>query len=136
MDLSKLGLFSMARERMAHSGQRQAVLAQNIANANTPNYRAKDLAELDFSKKVHRHVGVQLANTAGQHLTGTRSAPEFRVDHEDRNSLYEINPDKNQVVLEEQMLKVSENQMRYQLASNIYQKNISMFRMALRGQQS
>ncbi len=41
MDLNKVSLFGMMKQRLAWLGQRQEVLAQNIANADTPGYRRK-----------------------------------------------------------------------------------------------
>ena len=135
MDLSSMGLFRMARQKMEWAGQRQTVLSQNIANANTPNYRAKDIETVDFAKGTRSIAAVSMQKTAGSHLQGTYTPPTYRVEDERRRDLYEINPDGNQVVLEEQMLKVADNQAQYQLATNIYQKNLQMFRMALRGNQ-
>ena len=40
--------FSMLRERMTWLNQRQDVLSQNVANADTPGYVARDLKPLDF----------------------------------------------------------------------------------------
>ena len=50
MSLSSMSIFAMAQSKMSWLGQRQTVLAQNIANADTPSYRAKDLEALDFQK--------------------------------------------------------------------------------------
>src|SRR3546814_14570951 len=47
MDLSGMTLFDMARRKMSWLGQRQAVLAQNIANSDTPGYRTKELEAID-----------------------------------------------------------------------------------------
>jgi flagellar basal-body rod protein FlgB len=131
MDMSNLSLFRMARQKMGWSGQRQVVLSQNIANGNTPNYRARDLEALDFNARVKSASQVNMAKTAGSHLQGTSVKPTYRIEDESRRDLYEINPDGNQVVLEEQMMKVADNQAQFQLASNIYRKNLQMFRMAV-----
>src|SRR5690349_5474471 len=52
MDLSRIPLFEALTKRMGWLGERQGVLAQNIANADTPGYVAKDLAPPDFSQLV------------------------------------------------------------------------------------
>lgn len=136
MNLSNLSLMRMARQQMDWTGQRQAVLSQNIANSDTPNYKARDLAPVDFKARISGTGSVNLAKTTGQHLQGTSVKPDWRVDATDRDDLYEIAPDGNQVVLEEQMMKVADTQARFQLASNVYRKNLQMFRMALNGNQS
>lgn len=131
MDISQMTLFRMAREKMSWLGQRQAVLAQNIANANTPSYRSKELAPIDFDRELRSIQPVRLAATTGNHLDGTVVPPEHKVQRDRLRDVYEVNPDGNSVVMEEQLMKVSETQVQYQLATNIYQKNLKMFRMAL-----
>lgn len=134
MDLSDMTLFRMARQKMSWLGQRQAVLAQNIANANTPNYRSKELQKLEFESEMRTLQPVRMEATSGRHLNGTVTPPEYRVNKERLKDVYEVNPDGNSVVMEEQLMKVSETQMQYQLATNLYQKHMKMFRMALGGQ--
>ncbi len=131
MDISQMTLFRMAREKMSWLGQRQAVLAQNIANANTPSYRSKELAPIDFDRELRSIQPVRMAATAGNHLDGTGVPPEHKVLRDRLRDVYEVNPDGNSVVMEEQLMKVSETQVQYQLATNIYHKNLKMFRMAL-----
>ncbi|GHD61018.1 flagellar basal body rod protein FlgB [Thalassobaculum fulvum] len=134
MELSQMTLFKMARQKMSWLGQRQAVLAQNIANANTPDYRSKELEALDFGRELKRLAPVRMAATAGRHLAGTVTPPEYRVDKVKLRDVYEVNPDGNSVVMEEQLMKLSDNQLQYQLATNIYQKHVKMFRLALGNQ--
>lgn len=131
MDMSKLTLFRMARQKMDWLGVRQAVLAQNIANANTPNYRSKDVRALDFSKEIARVRQINMAGTNGSHLSGTVVRPDHRVDEARLKDVYEVNPDGNSVVMEEQIMKVAETQMQHQLTTNIYKKHMQMMRMAL-----
>ena len=50
MDLSQIPLFAALSKRMSWLADRQAVLAQNVANADTPGYAARDLREPDFRK--------------------------------------------------------------------------------------
>lgn len=129
-----MALFKMARQKMSWLGQRQAVLAQNIANVNTPGFRSKELESLDFDRELKRLAPVRLAATAGGHLGGTVTPPEHHVEKVRLRDVYEVNPDGNSVVMEEQLMKLSDNQMQYQLATNIYQKHVKMLRMALGNQ--
>eukprot|EP00747_Dinoflagellata_sp_TGD_P194841 gnl/TRDRNA2_/TRDRNA2_62734_c0_seq1.p2 gnl/TRDRNA2_/TRDRNA2_62734_c0~~gnl/TRDRNA2_/TRDRNA2_62734_c0_seq1.p2 ORF type:complete len:137 (-),score=30.69 gnl/TRDRNA2_/TRDRNA2_62734_c0_seq1:37-447(-) len=131
MKMSDMGLFRMARQQMDWLGDRQAVLAQNIANADTPNYRAKDLKALNFERELRDVRQVNMRATAGQHLQGTVEKPDFRVENLRAREVYETNPNENGIVLEEQIIKVSDTQMNYQLASNIYHKNMTMLRTAI-----
>ncbi len=131
MKMSQMGLFSMARQQMGWLSERQTVLAQNIANANTPSYSAKDLKALDFSRQLSEVRSIDLKATAGRHLQGTIQRPDYRVEELRPREVYETTPDGNGVVMEEQLIKVSDTQMQYQLASNIYQKHMTMMRTAL-----
>jgi len=131
MDLSGMTLFDMARQKMSWLGQRQAVLAQNIANSDTPGYRTKELEAIDFRRELSRLEPVRMAATSGSHLSGTVVPPEHRVQTERLRDVFEVNPDGNSVVMEEQLMKVSDTQVQYQLATNLYHKNLKMFRLAL-----
>ena len=74
---------------------------------------------------------VRMAATSGKHLDGSVTPPDHRVVKDRLRDVYEVNPDGNSVVMEEQLMKVSETQVDYQLATNIYHKHMRMFRTAL-----
>lgn len=130
MDLSKQALFRMMTSRMDYLGQREKVLAQNIANADTPNYKARDMRHVDFIQALHREMHV-LAPTQTQagHLPPVSSPGKFSVDRQ--KSPYETSLDKNGVVLEEQMLKVDETAGAYATTTTIYRKYVDMLKTAL-----
>ncbi len=117
-------------KRLSWLGQRQQVLANNVANADTPGYRARDLKALSF-KKVLGGEGAKLgmAATNAAHLAGRsgKSAPNLveKVDS------HEIVISGNSVSLEEEMMKVSKTMMDYQLTTNLYSKHIKMIKTAL-----
>lgn len=122
------------REKLSYLAERQSVLAENIANADTPGYKAQDIAEPDFRKLVRASglVGqkpISLAITHANHIAKTAPMPPFRV--EKRRTTYELNPDENNVVLEEEVSKMSMNQADYQKVLNLYSKSIAMFKIAL-----
>lgn len=131
MQLSDMSLFRMARQQMNWLGDRQSVLAQNIANADTPNYRAKDMRALSFERELRDVQPVRMQSTTGNHLQGSVQKPDYRVEELRARDVYETNPNENGVVIEEQIIKVSDTQMKYQLASNVYQKNMTMLRTAI-----
>ncbi len=135
MDLGKIPIFAMLTKRMAWLGQRQHVLAHNIANADTPDYTPQDLARIDFRRMVDAESGrVAVRTTSARHLTraGLPASP-FRAKEEDET--YETTPVGNAVVLEEQLMKVSKTAMDYQLMTNLYRKHVNMIKTALgRGQ--
>ena len=124
-------LFQMASQRLDWLGERQTVLSQNIANADTPGYRSRDLAPQEFQRQLDavRHIGI--AQTNPDHITGTLSKPNNRIEEQRTRDTYEINPTGNAVILEEQIMRVTETNMNYQLTTNLYQKNMMMFRTAI-----
>ena len=131
MDLGKLSLFKIIGARMGYLGERQKVLAENVANADTPNYRPSDLKAMDFQAVLRGDQRIRMATTNQIHLAGVTPANKFMVEKAGFGKSYETAPNGNAVVLEEQMLKVSELQANYQLAANLYQKNLGMLRTAI-----
>jgi flagellar basal-body rod protein FlgB len=131
VDLKKLPLFDLLTRRMTWLSQRQEVLAQNIANANTPDYAPQDLKPMPFAETMKRLAPVNPDMTSPLHMAGTvfRRAAPFNADEQRKR--YEIAPDGNSVVVEEQMIKVAETQMDYQLVTNLYRKHVDMIKTAI-----
>lgn len=132
MTTQNIGLFKAIGAKMNYLDQRQRVIAQNIANADTPSYQPKDLLPVDFGrvlKEVTNEPVVRAETTNKLHMPPANEieAPENR----EQKKVYEEAPAGNAVILEEQMVKSARNQMDYNLMTNLYQKNVSMIRMAL-----
>jgi len=129
MAISDLPIFSMLRTRMNWHQDRQRVLAENVANADTPNYRSRDLAPLDFGRQVQQaSAQLQLALTAPSHLPGPAGTSAFATE---RQSKYDVRPTGNAVNLEDEMMKVAANQMDHQAAISLYSRSMGLFRTAL-----
>jgi flagellar basal-body rod protein FlgB len=130
MDFSKLQLFSMMKQRMAYGSERQSVLAQNIANANTPGYRAKDIAPPNFSEMAHLEASkLPMAVTNPGHIAF--HGQENRFAAKESKSTHEEKPDKNNVVLEEQMMKMQSNNVDYQTTTSLYRRMVEMFNTSI-----
>ena len=131
MELKSMTLFQAVKKRMDWLAQRQEVLSQNIANADTPKYRARDLKSYNFIELIRRE-NTQLNMKVGrdEHLPGRRKRIRDFAEYKDRRP-FETSPTGNSVVLEEQMAKVGETGSNYKLATNLYRKHIGMLRMAL-----
>ena len=138
MSLDRIGLLNGISARMNFLDQRQQIIAQNVANADTPHYRPEDLRPVDFSRIMGR-VGesssesVRLARTHSAHQTGggDQANMPFKV-HKQRH-VYEVAPAGNAVVLEEQMVLSARTSVDYALMTNVYQKNINLIRAAIAG---
>lgn len=131
MDFSKINLFAGIKKRLAWLSQRQEILAQNIANANTPGAQARDIEPFEFKRMVRaRALPVNMEKTNPQHLTGF-SRPISDFNSEVTTKPYETSIDGNAIVLEEQMLKIGETGASHELVTELYKKHIGMFRAAL-----
>lgn len=142
MDFSKLPLFSAMTKRMTWLGQRQQVLAQNVANADTPGYEAQDLKEPVFRELLARHGAASVSGTVPPPVPGARlvmaaTAPGHLGGADPAKPPAEKSPDSekttsgNTVVLEDQMMKVAKTVMDFQLTTNLYRKHLAMIKTAL-----
>lgn len=131
MDLSKSPLFALMGRRMSWLAQRQTVLAHNISNADTPAFKPLDLTKESFRRMLDgtRLDTVKMARTSEAHIMPVRHPDPFRKDKS--KDTYETALAGNSVVLEEQLMKVSETQGAYNLATNLYRKHVAMLKMAL-----
>ncbi|MCC7284428.1 MAG: flagellar biosynthesis protein FlgB [Acetobacteraceae bacterium] len=120
MDPSRLALFDLADRRLAWIGRRQEVLAQNIANADTPGWKTRDLKP--FAELLARGGGVAPWQTQPNHL-----APRHRAD-EGRKLAGERAPDGNAVVLDAELGKIADAETAHSLVTGLYSKYLGMFR--------
>lgn len=132
MNMSQAPLLSMLRERMTWLHQRQDLLSQNVANADTPGYTARDLKPMDFdamlSGKSTNSRMMMTTNARHISLTSSSSAGPF----EDFASPdVESSPNGNAVSLENQMIKVSDTQAQFAAAANLYAKAMSLMKTAI-----
>lgn len=135
MDFMGIPLFNVMKAKMNYISERQSVLAQNIANADTPDYQAKDIAEPDFKAIAMRASGgsaqkLPMAVTDSKHLAGSGKSGSGLAASK-RPSTFELNPNGNNVVIEEEMMRISENQAEYQKVLSLYRKTIDMFKTAI-----
>jgi flagellar basal-body rod protein FlgB len=129
MDLSKIPLFEMLTRRMSWLSQRQEVLAHNIANADTPDFAARELAPLDFRRSLRDTGTVTATRTHAAHLGGGAQPQPFR-DAAQRGR-YETSPSGNGVVLEEQLMKVAGRRWITSWSRTSTAKHIDMIKVAL-----
>jgi flagellar basal-body rod protein FlgB len=123
MDTTDIGLFRLAERRLAWVDQRQRVLAQNVANANTPGYQPRDVAPFSASLGA---AGADMIRTDPSHLSGSPStASSIRAKVQGRS------PNGNGVSMEEQLGKVADTSSTQELVTNLYRKYQGLFRTAL-----
>ncbi len=130
MSFLSTGLFGLMKDKMAYLGQRQAVLAQNVANADTPGYKAMDLAPFTFGDALKRAGSSgTMSVTDARHIIPASMAG---VNSSSRKmGSFEVLPSGNEVDLEQQAMEVSKTAIDYQTILAIYHKVTMMFRTAL-----
>ena len=131
MNMPDMPLLSVLRQRMSWLHQRQDVLSQNVANADTPGYVARDLKPQDFSSLLSGETrnGSAMLATDPHHITMKPGSSSVFDDVESPDG--EANPNGNAVSLEQEMIKVSETQAEFQAAANLYAKAMSMMKTAI-----
>jgi flagellar basal-body rod protein FlgB len=136
MNLDAIPLFSMLKSRLGYENQRQKLIGQNVANADTPGFTPQDLKAFTLPPGMGGSGGGQLqmlqpAATDPGHLTSqpSQSNAQWKVT---TASDSETTLDGNQVVLEDQMAKMSEARIEYDAALGFYQKSLDMLRLAAR----
>lgn len=132
MAFSDLTLIGFLKTKMQWHQGRQRVLAENIANADTPGYKANDLRPMRFENQMRSSSVAQVsaARTHSAHFAGAIVSEHSSFGTKSGNG-WEVTPEGNAVVLEEQMIKVSENQFDFQMASTLYTRSIGLFKTAL-----
>jgi flagellar basal-body rod protein FlgB len=139
MDLSGIPLFSMLQNKLGYLSEREKLISQNVANASTPGFTPHDLKPFDqqpgMTVRADAGTTAQVAQTdSGSSLSGASGQRK-----QDKPKVYasvaapdsETTLDGNQVVLEEQMLKMNEARSDYDAAVGFYQKALSMLHEAV-----
>jgi flagellar basal-body rod protein FlgB len=129
MPISDIPLFSMLRTRMQWAQERQNVLSENVANADTPKFRPRDLTPPKFNQPGVPQPGpLVLVRTSANHIAGgVGGDPQFQS----RAGGSEVRPAGNAVSLEDEMIKVASNQMDFQAATALYARGLGLLKTAL-----
>jgi flagellar basal-body rod protein FlgB len=132
MDLADIPIFSMLRSRMGYLSEKQRVISENVANASTPGYAPRDLKAFSFQAQVQAAQGPgSMAVTQPNHMLppgATRGVNIKAAKTKDS----ETTMDGNSVVLEEEMMKLTDARMDYDAAVGFYQKSLDILKLAIR----
>jgi flagellar basal-body rod protein FlgB len=128
MPINDIPILSMLRTRMQWHQERQQVLAENVANVDTPNYRPRDLAQPNFERELPV-ASLALARTEPGHIVGQSSGgSQFESEGGLR---YEVRPGGNAVNHEDEMMKVASNQMDYEAVTALYTRSLALIKLAI-----
>lgn len=129
MGIADIPILSMLRSRMEWHQERQRVLAENVANADTPNYRPLDLAPPNFRDALTAGP-VTLARDNPGHIAADGGNEGFSAQNEPH---YEVRPGGNAVNHEDEMMRVASNQMDFDAAANLYSRSLALIKLAAGG---
>ena len=125
MDIAGDPLMALTERRLGWLESRQRVLAQNIANADTPAYQPRDVR--GFAQLLSGNNGVALVRTQAAHIALRGGENGIRPDR----MISERTPDGNAVSLDQQAVKMAETDSAHALAINLYRRYAGMYRTAL-----
>lgn len=127
MQIGGLSLFQALTEKMRWHQERQGVLAENIANADTPGFMERDLKAFSFGEEMKSAVTMTTSVTSPTHISASSGGGAFGT----ASAPFEITPSGNGVTLEDEMMKVSSNDMDYEAVTALYTRSIRILKVAL-----
>jgi flagellar basal-body rod protein FlgB len=130
MNLGDSTIMQFMGAQLRYQSQRQVMISQNIANIDTPGYKAQEVRPVDFDDLVTRHATrIEMRATSPSHQSGTEIFSGPYRTQKDRIT-YETTPEGNSVSLEEQMKRLSQNTTQNELTVNLMRKFNAMYRTA------
>lgn len=137
--LEGIGLLRGIMAKMDWLDQNQRVISENVANADTPGYQPRALKQMDFKSFMGKSLGegmsvepAKMSATAPGHF-GFAGSSDTAAKETRQKKVYEASPDNNGVILEEQLYNANLNKSNYEIATNLYRRNVGMLRMAVQG---
>jgi flagellar basal-body rod protein FlgB len=121
MDAASPDVFAFVEKRLDWIARRQSVLAQNVANANTPGYGARDI------KPFSDFLAAETEQTGDGGFMTVSTGPQLPRNLE----ASEVTLDGNSVELDAQLEKIAETDTAHQLATNLYKKYVGLFKTVI-----
>lgn len=140
MSMLNIPLFDALGAKMTYLDRKNTVIAENIANADMPSYRAKSVSDVNFGRVLENVIQrgavgkvdvapVTMATTNSRHLP--LPGVDANAKTQQARMTYEVAPNNNSVIIEEQMVQANMVQMDYNLMTNLMRKNMGMYYTAL-----
>ena len=122
---------NILEDSLEYRAQRQKIIASNIANINTPNYKEKDLVFEDLLKDNQKSNDLQLKTTNPNHISSfNQSKTKEKYKVVTTNNTYEQN-DQNSVDLDKQMSDMAKNSIMFNAINSSIKKDASWFKEVL-----
>lgn len=124
--LGNLDIVKMASALAEHAANRQVLISRNVANADTPGYRAVDLGAFDPDETSGNRL--QLQQSRAFHLPSRSAVPQLSPVAQDG---VESSPNGNSVSIEAEMVRAVEIKRQHDLALSIYSSTMGILRSSL-----
>jgi flagellar basal-body rod protein FlgB len=132
MSINDLPVLSALRTKMQWHQERQRILSENVSNSDTPNFKPRDLVDPKFDSKgasTGSMGALAMMRTSTSHIVpGGGGGDSFE---QNRKAQFQTRPAGNSVTLEDEMLKVSANQMDYAAVTSLYSKSLHLLKTAI-----
>jgi flagellar basal-body rod protein FlgB len=130
MSVMGIGLLTALTDKMRWAQARQGLLAQNVANADTQNYKGVDLTPFSSDGGGRNQAPISTVATEPGHIvvSSASSADGFGTE---KVRGFEVSPEGNGVTLEDEMMKVTNNQLDYQAVTSLYTQSLQLLRTAI-----
>jgi len=132
MSINDLPVLSALRTKMAWHQERQRILSENVSNSDTPNFKPRDLVEPKFDStgaSAGSMGALAMMRTSTSHIAPTGGGGQSF--DQNRKVAFQTRPAGNAVSLEDEMLKVSANQMDYAAVTSLYSKSLHLLKTAI-----
>ena len=133
MNLDQIPLLALIKGKLGYDNQRQQLISENVANADTPGFAPSDLKQFTADKVLKPQMtmaAVSASVTNAAHIAPQAKATMTWKTETAPDS--ESTIDGNQVALEDQMLKMSNARMDFDTAITLYQQSLGLLKMAAR----
>src|SRR5579864_7846110 len=136
MTLDDIPVFAMLKSRLSYLAERQQVIAQNVANSDTPGFTPMDLKPFRLPQAAGAAAPLALAPVATTLTSPLHLAPPASRGLPPGSPKPVATPDSettlngNSVVLEEEMIKMSQSRSDYDAAVAFYQQSLALIQMA------
>jgi len=135
MAFDDINVLATLRQTLGYHNARQRVIAENVANANTPGFTPGEISRSQFERVLSGQAGAApggLKVTDPRHYSGDGGAGSAAAYRTEATPDSETTVNGNSVVIEEQMVRANENRMKFETALSLYQKSLNMIRTASR----
>ncbi len=124
----KLEIMRMAQAMAGHASTRQATIAQNVANADTPGYKARDVVSFAATYRTQDTEMSQRATRPGHFGASGHEHQTSVITARDQGTM---SPNGNSVSIETELMKASQNRHEFETALSIYKTSLNILRTSI-----